>query len=228
MIFDKRKGLLVFVLVLFVSGCRENSAGESISDYDYFPVQSGSVAQYAVTKTIYTPTDSPQTSSFRIRSVIGDRFDITNQEKAYRVSYSSKTEHTDWHADSAGAVWLTSGNAFALENGKTIVKMYFPLSDGMYWNGNSFNDEGEKTFYCIDKGKPKQVGSHYFPNTVTIIRQQDSTLLSKNKYIEIYAAGIGLVATEKMEIKYCYTPGCAGTIVSGHEEKAVIQELNTL
>lgn len=226
--FNSKASFILLISSLILSGCKENTVPESVSDYDYFPVKSGSISRFTVTKTIYKPSLSPQVSQYQIQSAIGEAFKITDNQTANRIEYSSKWSQSDWRTDSSAAIWRTADKAFAQEHGQTIIKMYFPMSEGLSWNGNSYNQGAEQPFRCIDKGKPKQIGLQYFPHTVTIIMQQDSTLLSKNKYIEIYAAGVGLVATEKIHVKYCYTPDCSGTIVSGYEEKAVIQELNTL
>ncbi|REA61660.1 hypothetical protein DSL64_11910 [Dyadobacter luteus] len=228
MVFNTKRSFILLIFSLILSGCKENTAPESVSDYDYFPVQSGSISRFTVTRTTYFPSGPQRVSDYQIQSVVGEVFNITDKQSANRIAYISKWSQSEWRTDSSAAIWRTADKAFAQEHGQTIIKMYFPLSEGLSWNGNSYNQGAEQPFRCVDKGKPKQIGLQYFPNTVTIVRQQDSTLLSKNKYIEIYAAGVGLVATEKIHVKYCYTPDCSGTIVSGYEEKAVIQELNTL
>lgn len=226
--FSKQGSLILLLIYLIASGCKEHISPESVSDYDYFPVETGNKSRFLVHRINYFPSDPPNKSQYQIQTVIGNEFGITQAQNANRIEYYSQWDLADWHADSSGAVWRTTDRAFAQEQGRTIVKMYFPLSEGLSWDGNSFNNEVMQTYRCIDKGKPRQIGSHYFANTVTVVRQQDSTLLSKNKYIEIYAAGIGLVSREKVHVKYCYEPDCSGTIISGYEETAVLQEFNQL
>ena len=84
----------------------------------------------------------------------------------------------------------------------------------------------EKIFRVKDLGMPFKDGKNTFLKTVTIIRQDDSTLLSKNKYMEIYAANVGLIRTEKIFVQYCSTPDCIGKgiIESGWKEISVINK----
>jgi hypothetical protein len=227
--FNAAGSFLFLIFILVLTSCKDKDASLLISDHDYFSVRSGDISEFMISKTTYSPSGAQKVSQFLMQSSIGDTFTFANEQHVNRIEYSSKSvEDADWRTDSVGAIWKTTDRAFSQEQGQTIVKMYFPLSENLTWNGNSYNDQAEKKFRCVDKGMPKQIGSKYFPNTVTIIRQQDSTLLSKNMYVEIYAAGIGLIATEKIFVRYCYTPECTGIIVSGYKELALLKEHRNL
>ena len=107
-----------------------------------------------------------------------------------------------------------------------MKKLIFPLANETAWNGNSYNAMPEKMFRVKNLGRPFQAGNFIFPETVMIIRQDDSTLLSKNKYTEIYAKNVGLIRTEKIFVQYCNTPDCVGKgiINSGRKEISVIKK----
>lgn len=69
----------------------------------------------------------------------------------------------------------------------------------------------------IHPGMAYTIDNVVYPYMLAIIRQDGSTLLSRNKYIEIYTTEIGLIRKEKVFLKYCNTPDCIerSKIVSG-------------
>ena len=214
--------LLIFIAILSCSKERITTQ----SDGDYLPLIPGNFSEFDVERTKFTLSALPENQQFTIRQVIADSFRDLNNQLVYKSEYYSLDSKSAWKIDSIAPVWRTFDKAMCQENGQVIVKMIFPLANEMVWNGNWYNAMSEKMFRIKDLGKPFQAGNTVFPKTVTIIRQDDSTLLSKNKYVEIYAMNVGLIFTEKLVVQYCNTPDCVGKgiINSGWKEISVIKK----
>jgi hypothetical protein len=55
-----------------------------------------------------------------------------------------------------------------------------------------------------------QTNRQKFDHSVTIVQQNDSSLVDLKKIIEVYAEGIGLVYQEKLNVSYCNLLDCLG------------------
>ena len=216
----------VSILMFLLFSCSSDRE-KTLPDTLYFPIEAGSVSEFGVERTTYSTMQSPALRQFTTRHTIVDSFSNIDGNPVYKIDYASKVRENEWKQDSASILWRTIDKTCVQENGQTVVKILFPLSEGMVWNGNDYNTLPEAIFRCADKGKPSQIGQVLYPKTVKIIRQDDSTLLSRNKYIEIYAPEIGLISTEKVFVKYCNTPDCIGKgiINSGYKEISVLKTL---
>jgi hypothetical protein len=74
------------------------------------------------------------------------------------------------------------------ENGQEYVKMMFLPSEKLAWNGNIYNNLGEDEYVLKNVNKVFQLGETTFDRAVTVVQQNDSTLVKQDKRIETYAA----------------------------------------
>lgn len=197
----------------------------TIADGAYFPIDSGSISEFDIEKTVYSVGENPKTITYKLRHTIANSFINIDGTKVHKLVYAGLGKSNDWHQDSITILWKTIDKVMMHETGQPVVQLLFPLYGGSTWNGNLYNATSEAKFTCLSKGSSYTMGGIVYPNTVTIIRQDDSTLLSRNKYIEIYGAEIGLIRKEKVFLKYCNTPDCIGKgkIVSGFKEISVLK-----
>lgn len=216
--------IVIFLLLVFIS-CSKDKLPTDEANPDFSPLSVGQFAEYHVERTKYSITSSPEIKHFITRQIISDSFKDVNNQLIYKTDYFALNNNVDWKLDSNSTNWQTTGKMVGQENGQAIVKLIYPLSDGLSWNGNMFNAMDNQKYVVTELGKPYQTELFYFPNTVTIIRQDDSTLLSKNSYTEIYALNVGLIRREKVSLQYCNTPDCLGKgiINSGWKEISTIK-----
>ncbi len=214
---------MLFLLLATISCSKENLS--SNSDSAYFPLSIGQSTKFDIERTIYSLSSSPETDHLLTLQVISDSFKDIHEQQVFKTMYYVQENKSEWKLDSTGTSWHTLDKALSQENGRTIVNMCFPLTEKVMWNGNLFNSNGETMFRAVDVGEPFQIGNTIYPNTVTIIRQDDSTLLSKNKYIEIYAKDVGLIRKEKVFLQYCNPSDCVGNgvINTGWKELSTIK-----
>ncbi len=218
------KLLRFFLAALILISCSHKQE-ISIDDHTYYPTDSGSVADFDVTKTVYTVAQKPQTTTYKLRQTITGSYKNIDGTPVYKLLYTSTEKNNAWHQDSSTILWRTIDKVIMHETGMPVVKLLFPLFNGATWNANLYNAQSETMVSVHAKGKPYVIGNTTYPNTITIIRQDDSTSLSRNRHIEIYAAEIGLVLKEKVFLRYCQNPDCLGKgqIISGYHEKLVLK-----
>ncbi len=195
--------------MLGLAACERSDSPRPDAGYDYFPLETGSFREYEVTETRYALAQPTQTRTFQIREVIGPKYTDASGQDVYPVERSVREGNT-WRVDSVSSVWRTTDRAFRTESGFTFVKIQFPIKEGSRWNGNLYNTLSERFFEIKNANKPLTIGAFTFDQTLVVVQQNDSTLLSLRKSQETYAKNIGLIKREQTSVQYCGTPDCLG------------------
>lgn len=128
----------------------------------------------------------------------------------YQIERSRKSRTDNWVTDSTITTWKTTDKAIRVENGQAIVKLRFPVENQLHWNGNEFNSLGEQNFELRNVDKSFYTDLTNFENTVTVLQQNDSTLVSLKRQQEVFADQIGLIHREQTSVYYCTTTDCVG------------------
>jgi hypothetical protein len=209
------------LVLAILTGCKQTVENPYLN---YYPLKTGSFTEFDVTRTFYGFSEAARSTDITIKERMGDAYrDISGQD-VFPVHYETLVSNV-WHTDSAALVWQTTDKVMAVEHGETIVKLWLPVSDRNFWNGNAYNNTGSQRFEIRNMGYPLKTSAMEFPNTITVVRQNDSTLLSQRKYMEVYAEGVGLIRREKVHLNFCYETGCSGKAVisSGWREISMIK-----
>ena len=89
--------------------------------------------------------------------------------------------------------------------------MLFPPAERLSWNGNIYNTLGEDNYELKNVNRPLKIGGTTFERTATVVQQNDSTLVNQDKRVEVYAAEVGLIYRERVNVQFCSsTPACVG------------------
>ena len=207
--------LLAFCGVSLLS-CERAPLVPAPQDYAYFPLETGRFVEYDVVETIYTLSTPPSTQTYQLREYTAQSFvDLSGQE-SYRIERFRRTNASQaWAPDSVWVAKRTLNQAIRTENNLSYLKLVFPLSQGLRWNGNAFNtlggqEAGQDEYILEDLNQPKQIGKETFDKTLTIRQQNDSTLVNLDRRTEIYALNVGLVYKEISQLAYCYQGTCLG------------------
>lgn len=204
----KKKSATFFLLLLVIVSC-ESSKVPAVN-FNYFPLETGQFAEYSVTETRYSIGQPPVTSIYQLREVIGLSYMDASGATVYQIGRSRKDGTDNWVTDSIITTWKTTDKGIRVENGQAIVKLRFPVESQLRWNGNEFNSLGEQTFELKNVDNPFSTDLTNFENTVTVLQQNDSTLVSLKRRKEIFADQIGLIHRERTSIYYCTTNDCVG------------------
>jgi hypothetical protein len=186
------------------SDCAVPSAG-----LEFFPLQVGSYVEYDVQEQEFALGRAPQETRYQLKELVAEKYVNVAGQTAYRlVRFRRQTATERWQTDATlTARVATNGQAIKNENGNDFVKMLFPVYEKSTWNGNAYNALGEDQYELKQLNKPWQT----FENTATVLQQNDSTLVGQDKRLEIYAANVGLVYKEEVNVQFCSaSAACVG------------------
>lgn len=187
--------------------CEELSAGTV-----FFPTEIGRFVEYDVVEEEYSPGKSAVVRQYQWKEVTAGRYTDPTGRPVYRIArYRRTAEGKRWEADSTVTLRLAADHAIRNENGKDYVKMVFPPLEKKVWNGNLYNAGGDDRYELDRVNKTYIIGKTTFDRTATVVQQQDSTLVNQDRRVEVYAAEVGLVYRESIQLQFCSsTPSCVG------------------
>lgn len=168
--------------------------------------------EYDVREEAYTLDGSVAVRQYQLKEVVAERYTDPTGQPAYRIArFRRGAEGQRWQADSTITLRLLTDHAVRNENGKDYVKMLFPPAEMNVWNGNLYNNAGEDNYELKNINKPYTSGTTTFDRTATVIQQNDSTLVNQDKRVEVYAAEVGLVYRERIQLQFCSSSSaCVG------------------
>ncbi|GAB2797380.1 hypothetical protein GCM10027275_48540 [Rhabdobacter roseus] len=207
-----RRSCLLLCLATALWACQPDTQPQPGPGYGYFPLEVGRYAEYEVTETNYLLNQpTPTTRTYYLRETVIDSSTSLDQQRVYRIEHAVRNAPSEpWRVDSVLTAWRTPNQAVRTENGQPIVRMVFPITERTPWNGHVYTTLGERWFEARHVGTPATVGGTLFERTATIVRQDDSTLLSQQRQLETYAEGVGLIRRERIAVQFCSAGSCVG------------------
>ncbi len=204
--------LLLFSLLWLLS-CQREPVADTGPGYDYAPIETGRYCVYDVSEQQYALNATPVQRAYQIKEIIGTPYTDAAGQTTYRLlRYRRPSPATDWQLDSIWAVQRTNTELRRTENGQPFVLVLFPVRDRLQWNGNRYNALGEETYELRNVGQPYRVSDTTFDQTLTVLGQNDSTLVSQTRRLTVFARQVGIVYRERVQLQYCSsTPTCVGT-----------------
>jgi hypothetical protein len=211
--FDYFSPLLLLVLTFFIlQACQAITEPLGVG-YEYYPLETGTYRLYEVTEERFVLGGAPSTQHYQLREVTTDSsLNLAGGNMTFRIErFRRATDQQAWQPDSVVSVRLVDDQLIKTENNTAYIKLVFPLSEQLQWNGNAYNTLGEDRYQLRYMGKPFSVLNQTFPETVTVIQQNDSTLVNQDKRLDVYARNVGLVYQERIQLQFCSsTPSCIG------------------
>jgi len=177
----------------------------------FFYPKIGQSVVYEVEETAYELTGKLTVKNYQIKEVNAAIFKDLDGREALRIErYRRENDTQQWMLDFVFIAKKEIDKALKTENNVTYIKISFPIKEGLKWNGNAYNSLGNDIYEMKKVNQTFETNGQKFDNSITIIQQNDSTLLDLKKRIEVYAEGIGLVFQEKTNVFYCNSPNCLG------------------
>lgn len=203
---------LVFLALISFSGCQPAVTEPAPSDYTYFPLEAGQYSIYNVQENVYPRRAASTQRNYQIKEVVGDPYiNVTGQTAHRLIRYRRSIDSQPWQADSVWSARIVMNEAIRTENGQDFVSLLFPVRNGLSWNGNRYNTGGQDEYELRNAGQPFRVLEKSFDETVTVVAQDDSTLVSQEKRMAVYARQVGLIYKERTYYQFCTnSPGCIG------------------
>ena len=202
------KSVLLFFLAsaCFISCKDEDPLVIIPQDYNYFPLEYGQWIIYDMDSTVHLDiddtTNQPDTSiayyRYQVREIIDSSFIDGEGELAYRILRETRLNDTlPW---SFLNIWTCKRNAHSaqrIEDNIRFVKLSFPISDNVSWNGNAFNNFPEEEYMFESIHQPYTAGSLTFDSTVTVLQEEFISLINRIIRREKYARHVGLVFRQR-------------------------------
>ncbi|GAB3513697.1 hypothetical protein GCM10027341_56030 [Spirosoma knui] len=198
--------------LVLLTGCEPTSPARS-PGFEYFPLDAGRYVVYDVQEQYYALNSAPIQRSYQLKEVTGPAYsDVTGQTAFQLTRYRRSSASEPWQADSIWSARLVNNEAIRTENGQDLVKLVFPVSDQLSWNGNRHTTREPDDYIIRNSNQPYRVSDKQFDQTATVLEQNDSTLVSQDKRLAVYAKTVGLIYKERTQLQFCSsTPACIGT-----------------
>jgi hypothetical protein len=226
----KKKFVLLTVLVVFLASCTDTSEPDfSDYGYDYFPLEINNFQEYEVIDSLFSASNPRLViNRYQLQEVLADTFTDANKEKSFRLErFFRQNSNQNWNLDSVWTVRFSynPGRTFfnkvvRIENNRALVKMVFPVKEGITWNGVQLN--GQDTSKTEEKYKMVSIKKPYlnYPKTITVLQGDTlTTLVGQRRKQEIFAENIGLVFKESIGTEIDIN---TGQVVSGRKIRQVL------
>ena len=185
-------------LILMQSCTKEQHAQAIDMGYGYFPNNVGKFVIYdadSIVRNSYTQTTD--TFKYQLKDLIASIFTDNSGRATQRIERYVRpySGDTTWVLKNVWTGNLTTYNAQVVEGNIRYIKLAFPVTATQTWYGNAFNSTADSTLtYSYSAANvPFNIGNQHFDSTCTVLQRNDSTLLSRNYSIEVYAKNIGLI-----------------------------------
>ena len=117
----------------------------------------------------------------------------------------------EFELDSVWSVRRTPNQAIIVENNTPFVKMGFPVSEGLAWDGNVLNTMEEQIYTLDELGNELVFGNMVFGNTLRVVQSDvQDTIIRFDQKFDYYALNVGLVRKTNLILNYCSTVDCLG------------------
>lgn len=216
------------LLVLLISSCdREEETPVEIPGSGYFPLETGRFAIYTIDSTkILLNVSSSYT--FQLRVTVGNSFVNGEGNTAYIIQREKRDDDSKpWTPAGTWTAWKSIRQAVVSEGNTSYVKLQFPSSMGIVWDGNALNSKGGNE-RCNDNDLTCDIYevTETDPDIVVTQSNDPDELLLKDIRIEKYRKDVGLIYKESVVLQYCDDGACFG---SGFVKNGLIykQELIT-
>lgn len=203
--------VLMALLIVNVS-CREQSTKPVADDSAYFPLEVGNYWIYQVTTKTYVTANAPLTQVYQLQQKVSSSY-TQNGQLVFVIDESTRqTDRSPWKLKSLHTVYKNRLEVVDQDNNAPVVRLAFPVSAALSWNTNLYNANPLVLLRYQDAGRPFSVGKLNFDDTVSVLGTNDSTLVSQEKYLRVYARSAGCVYREDRSLAFCQASSdCLGS-----------------
>jgi hypothetical protein len=203
----------IFFLLIVLFSCKKEQEPAFDFGYEYFPLDSGRFVIYNVDSIVYDDfTGTIDTFKYQLKEITTAFFYDLEKRPAYKVErYKRLNDTLPWEIKD---VWAASRNSITAERTEeniTYVKLYFPVKQGNYWNGNARNTLEPASYEYATVGTGNSFGGHSFTSTLKVIQLNKKNLIEDQYAEEVYARSIGMIYKRYKNVK----TEVSGEIISG-------------
>ena len=216
-----RRGFL-YTLLIALGACSTEDPVNPDTGLNYFPLKTGNSWVYQVEETTINQTIENKVN-YDLRVTVTDSIKNQSGNYSYILHRERRTSDSDpWQSLGTWSASKLNNQMTQNESNTIFVKLIFPPSTGITWNGNQynklpdngnlFNGKDSDTYQIVefDKSITLQTGLTY-PETLTVVQNNfTDDIVGHDERSEIYARDTGLIYKEMVQLEYCTTPSCLG------------------
>lgn len=221
----RKTGVFVCGVFILLLACdRAEQPLLEMKGANYFPLRVGSFFIYDVDSvSILFKVETKY--KFQMKHTVSDSFKNAMGGYTYVITRQKRESETKpWRAAPTWQARTTEREGILIEGNVPYVKLVFPISSGVTWNGNSLNSVkgkescGDQLSFNCDTYETTVLYDGYtlasgisFPKAVKVVEQDSPDLISLHDVrYSIYARDIGLVERQVVYLNYCSQPSCLG------------------
>jgi hypothetical protein len=190
---------------------------------DYFPIRSqGAYIIYDVERITYQASGF-DTNNYQLKEVSGDTAWL-NGKLYYKVlRYIRPDSLASWpfQPDSVWYQYNNNAQAVKTENNRPFIKLVFAVEENKSWNGNALNTYSSDNYTMVNVGKSYSADGHYFPSTLKVVQQDDTSLVNEDQRYEVYAKGLGMIEKYSNTVLFCSEPSCISNKINFNKDSII-------
>ncbi|MEO5572156.1 MAG: hypothetical protein ABIT08_03525 [Bacteroidia bacterium] len=187
--------ILIILLAVYISSCKKDSSTiSSFTGYSYAPENIGHEIIYAVDSIVKSDFDGMWHSyNFQIKELIADTFTDNQGRPTLRLERYKRILPTDpWVIYNVWTANKTNIHYEKKEDNISYVKLYFPPSSTVTWNGNSLNFLDSLYYTYTSFNMPDTCNGLSFDSSLTVLQNDYRDIIDTIHFEERYAAGVGM------------------------------------
>jgi len=192
-----RSVLVLLFLAIFFQSCKKDEEETPISLYtgqNYYPDETGIERTYLVDSIAWDEfTNTIDTFRYYYREVIESHYTDNAGRKTQRIErFLFDSTAGTWVIWRVMAANVTSGTVELLDDNIRYLRLVLPPSLNTSWNGNVYNTFDPLSYKITAVHEPETTPFLQFDSTLTVVQQDDFTLIYDRYAEERYAANYGL------------------------------------
>lgn len=194
----------ILILVLFCVSCKNKTETFIAKGKEYFNYAPGQVRDYDMDSAHYDWISGKLKSwHFLIKERVIDTFTDLAGHVALRIEqYISRDTGKNYQFYKLQSVYSDEFGCQRVIDNQRYLRMVFPVSLKKKWNGNMYNAMGAMDYKYTGVGISFANPYLSNDNCIEVTQQDDSTLISRDRQVEIYGKDAGLFYRYDKSIEY--------------------------
>ncbi|MBK9638506.1 MAG: hypothetical protein IPO63_12105 [Bacteroidetes bacterium] len=205
------KNQLIFGFIItciwFLSACKKDEKNSNLiedSSLAYFPIDSGLTRYYQIDSVYWDEfAHIRDTINYQLKEVIAGSFIDLEGRKVQRIERFKLNLQGQWIIFSVGTSYRNHQKAESVENNVRILKLVFPATLGISWNGNIYNFKNPQCFEYLSVGVPDTTEFYQLHETIKVQEDNEPSNNISDLYgEERYAKNIGMYYRIISDLKF--------------------------
>lgn len=215
----KQSVLFLLALSLYLFSCTKEEGEDlpaNFEGYTYLPLQANTEFQFRIDSIAYDDfTGTVDTFSYFRKEEIKAPVEDLGGRNTFPVEIYQRLNDSSRWTLIAHEYRYRGTYRYELErNSIAYVPLVFPPLEESRWNVNALNTDEEKVYRYDDLHQSFQLEGRNFDSTITVLQENQLSLINVLRAREVYGSGWGLIYRENEDYS---TDISSGEIISGYK-----------